>query len=99
YQRGIFPFERTASPPEIIGGAAALVGFLPARRLGNIPPDPKHDKGRQDADQIHVSPSVGPGRANRQPPAGGQNASDRVSRVQKGTPLAARAGWPKLRRD
>jgi hypothetical protein len=42
------------------GGASALIRLLPARRFGHAAPEPQHKKGRQDPDQVHKSPGVGP---------------------------------------
>src|SRR5215813_6784766 len=42
-----------------MGKAAALVRFFPARRLGDVSPNPQYHQGRQHADQIEVAPGVG----------------------------------------
>ena len=95
----VLALERRALPAQIVGGAAAPVRVFPARRFRNVAPDPKDKQRRQHADQIHVAPRAGAGAADQEPDAGGKNAADRVSRLQKGAALAARLGRPQLGRD
>ena len=99
HDRGVFAVQRAAAAAELMRGAPLSVGFLPARRFGNVAQDPESDERRQHTDQIHVTPCARPGRADQDPDGGSKDASDRIAGLQKRSALAARIVGPQLGRD
>ncbi len=85
-----------SAAPALLRRPPPLGRALPECRFRNAAPDPERRETRQDADEIHVAPRVGAGRADEKPDERCEKEADAEAALHEPRALAARMIGPEL---